>query len=1091
MVVLLTIGIALIGAVALQRLPIDAVPDITNNQVQINTEYPALSPEEIEKQVTFPLEYSLAGIPGLEYTRSISRNGFSQVTAVFRDDVDIYFARQQVNERLTEARENLPEGAEPRMGPISTGLGEVYMYVVEYEHPEGNSAEIQNGQAGWQKDNSYLTPEGERLYTEVEKAGYLRTVQDWIVIPSIRTVNGVAGVDSIGGYVKQYIVEPDPLQLVSYGLTFDDVLEALEKNNQSIGASYIENRGESYTVRSDGRVENTRQIADIVVGSHEGTPIYVSDIANVGIGRELRTGSASEGGHEVVVGTTLMLIGGNSRTVAADVDKKIREIRHSLPPGVNIRPVLDRSTLVDATIKTVEKNLSEGAILVIIILFLFLGSFRAAFITALAIPLSMLMASIGMVRFGISGNLMSLGAIDFGIIVDGAVIIVENCLRRLGEKQHELKRNLTLRERIEIVFGASKEVRGATAFGEAIIITVYIPILFLTGVEGKMFHPMAMTVIFALVGAFILSLTFIPAMVALVVRGRVTEKENFIIRSSKSAYQPILAAAVRFPWAVVGIAFLMFLGSLFVFQQLGQVFVPKLDEGNIALHSLRMTSTGITKSSELQLLVEKTISEFPEVEFAFSKTGTAEVATDPMPPNVSDGFVILKPKDQWPNPNETKEELRQRIGMAVKKIPGQMYEFTQPIEMRFNELIAGVRGDLVMKIYGDEFEKLTSVAQQIAKVLRDVEGASDIKLEQTKGLPFLDIDVRRSTASRYGLNISDIQNVISIAIGGQEAGEVYQGDRRFDILVRLPDEMREDVQSLEHIPVPLPPRESMHSIKFASLDSGFFVNEPPQVVPLGVLADIRTSEGPNQISRENSRRRTYVAANVRGRDLGSFVEEVKKQIASNVQLPPGYFLEYGGQYENLARARDRLAVVVPVCFFLIFLLLFSTFNSVKSALLVFTAVPLALTGGVVSLWLRGMPFSISAAVGFIAVSGVAVLNGLVMITYINQLRRRGSRLETAIKEGAITRLRPVIMTALVASLGFLPMALSTGRGAEVQQPLATVVIGGLVTSTLLTLVVLPALYRIWHSRDEMTTDDLDRDNLTDSINEQRPIGELA
>ena len=1082
LVVLLTIGVALIGIAALQRLPIDAVPDITNNQVQINTEYPALSPEEIEKQITFPLEYSLAGIRGLEYTRSISRNGFSQVTAVFRDNVDVYFARQQVSERLTEARENLPEGAEPRMGPISTGLGEVYMYVVEYEHPNGEDAKIHDGNPGWQSDGSYLTPEGERLSTKIEKSGFLRTVQDWIVTPSLRTVDGVAGVDSIGGYVKQYIVEPDPLKLVSYSLTFEDILEALEENNRTIGANYIENRGESFIVRSDGRVKNTDQIAEIVIGSHEGTPIHISDIANVGIGRELRTGSASEGGHEVVVGTAFMLIGENSRTVAAAVDKRAQEIRQSLPPGINIRPVLDRSTLVDATIKTVEKNLSEGAILVIIILFLFLGNVRAAFIAALAIPLSMLIASIGMVRFGISGNLMSLGAIDFGIIIDGAVIIVENCLRHLGEKQHEFGRNLTLGERLRTVFAASKEVRSATAVGEAIIITVYIPILFLTGVEGKMFHPMAMTVILALVGAFILSLTFIPAMVALVVRGRVTEKDNLIIKFSKFIYHPILVAAIRHRWAVVGIAVIMFLGSLFVFQNLGQVFVPKLDEGNIALHSLRMTSTGITKSSELQLLVEKAISEIPEVEFAFSKTGTAEVAMDPMPANVSDGFVILKPKDQWPNPNETKEDVRQRIEEAVKKVPGQMYEFTQPIEMRFNELIAGVRGDLVIKIYGDEFEKLTSVAQQIATMLKDVDGASDIKLEQMEGLPFLDIDIRRSTASGYGINVGDVQNVISIAIGGREAGEVYQGDRRFDILVRLPEQLREDIQSLKQIPVPLPPHDSAHHFQLASLDSGFLFNQPPQVVPLGVLADIRTSEGPNQISRENSKRRTYVAANVRGRDLGSFVKEVKERVASNVQLPSGYFLEYGGQYENLARARGRLAIVVPVCFFLIFLLLFSTFNSVKYSLLVFTAVPLALTGGVISLWLRGMPFSISAAVGFIAVSGVAVLNGLVMISYINQLRKEGRPLEEAINEGAMTRLRPVMMTALVASLGFLPMALSSGRGAEVQQPLSTVVIGGLMTSTLLTLVVLPALYRIWHRKDEKMTDGSSDDYFNDSIN---------
>ncbi len=1066
LVVLLTVGVAVIGLFALNQLPIDAVPDITNNQVQINTEFPSLSPEEIEKQVTFPIEFSLAGISGLEYTRSISRNGFSQVTAIFRDDVDIYFARQQVSERLTEARESLPAGAEPVMGPISTGLGEIYMYVVEYENPNGKGAEIRDGKVGWQSDGSYLSDEGERLNSEVEKAGYLRTVQDWIISPNLRTVEGIAGVDSIGGYVKQYIVEPDPMKLVAYGFTFQDLLEALNENNRAIGANYIENRGESFIVRSDGRVKNIQEIGNIVIGSHEGTPIYVKDVASFGIGRELRTGAASNSGHEVVVGTALMLIGENSRTVAAAVDQRIQEIKKSLPAGVNIRTVLDRSTLVDATIKTIQKNLAEGAILVIVILFLFLGNFRAAFITALAIPLSMLIATMGMVKTGISGNLMSLGAIDFGIIIDGAVIIVENCLRMLAEKQRETGRTLKLEERLKTVFAATKQMIGPSVFGQAIILTVYFPILSLTGVEGKMFHPMAMTVIFALIGAFILSLTFIPAAVALAVTGRVAEKENLIIRALKVFYKPSLIFAVRLRWLTVAAAVLIFLVSISVFQRLGQVFVPKLDEGNIALHSLRMASTGISMSAELQLLVERTISEFPEVEFAFSKTGTAEVATDPMPPNVSDGFVILKPKEQWPNPDETKEDLRQRIEDAISEIPGQNYEFTQPIEMRFNELIAGVRGDLVVKIYGDDFEKLSSTAQQIAAVLKEIQGAADIKLEQTEGLPFLNINIDRQAIMKYGLSITDIQDVVSVAIGGEEAGVVYQGDRRFDILVRLPENLRANLQSIADIPIPLPPEEARHSVELASLGVGGFANQPPQVIPLGVVADIQTSEGPNQISRENSRRRTYVAANVRGRDLGSFVEEVKSKISDQVEVPPGYFLEYGGQYENLARARDRLAVVVPVCFFLIFLLLYSNFNSTKYALLVFTAVPLALSGGVFALWLRGMSFSISAAVGFIAVSGVAVLNGLVMITYINQLRQENRNLEDAIYEGAMTRLRPVIMTALVASLGFLPMALSTGRGAEVQQPLATVVIGGLISSTLLTLVVLPALYRIWHREDE-------------------------
>ncbi len=1062
LVLLLTVGVAVVGIAALEQLPIDAVPDITNNQVQINTNVASLSPEEIERQVTFPIEFSLAGIDGLDYTRSLSRNGFSQVTAVFRDDVDIYFARQQISERLVEARENLPDGADPAMGPISTGLGEVYMYVVEYAHPEGIGAEISDGAIGWQSDGSYYTDEGEWLTAPYQKAGYLRTVQDWIIAPNLRMVEGVAGVDSIGGYVKQYVVEPDPEKLLAYGISFGALIEALEANNQAIGANYIEHRGEALVVRSDGRLKTTADIGDIAVITYDGVPIFIKDVASVDIGRELRTGAASENSHEVVVGTALMLIGGNSRAVASAVDKRVDDIRAALPPDIRIRAVMNRSALVDATIKTIRTNLTEGALLVIVILFVFLGNFRAAVITALAIPLSMLIAGVGMVKYGISGNLMSLGAIDFGIIIDGAVIIVENCLRRLGGKQAEIGRPLSLRERCEVVFQASKEVRGATAFGEGIIITVYIPILFLTGVEGKMFHPMAMTVIFALVGAFVLSLTFIPAAVAVFVRGPVAEQENILVRWAQALYRPVLKLAIRLRWLTAMGATAVFVFAATVFQDLGQVFVPKLDEGNIALHSLRMTSIGVTASAELQLLVEKTINQFPEVELVFSKTGTAEVATDPMPPNVSDGFVILKPRELWPDPSETTEAFRQRLEAALRELPGQQYEFTQPIEMRFNELIAGVRGDLVIKIYGDDPDMLAAAARDIAAVLADIPGAADVKVEQTEGLPFLNIDVDRSAASRFGLTVHDVQDVVAVAIGGRKAGEIYQGDRHYDILVRLPESMRSDLRRIGDINVPLPPHEDSADIDSHAIGVGDQVPMPPRVVPLRQVADIATGEGPSQISRENSRRRTYVAANIRGRDLGSFVEEVKSVVANNVAMPPGYILEYGGQYENLARARKRLGVVVPVCFFMILLLLYSNFNSIKHALLVFTAVPLALSGGVFALSYRAMPFSISAAVGFIAVSGVAVLNGLVMVSYINQLHRDDHTLEEAITEGAMTRLRPVMMTALVASLGFLPMALATGRGAEVQRPLATVVIGGLITSTLLTLLVLPALYRIWH-----------------------------
>lgn len=1076
LVVLLTIGAAAVGAFSLTRLPIDAVPDITNNQVQINTLFAALSPVEVERQITYPIETALAGIPGLEYTRSLSRNGFSQVTAVFDDDVDIYFARQQVNERLGEARESLPPAAEPSMGPISTGLGEVYMYSVAYEHPGGKGAKINDGQTGWQSDGTYLTPEGQRLTNDVEQAAYLRTVQDWIIQPQLKGVKDVAGIDAIGGYVKQYHVQPDPMKLVSYGLTFGDVIEALERNNASIGAGYIEHKGEAYTVRAAGRIENEGQIADIVIGTRNGTPIYIRDVASVGIGRELRTGTASENGEEIVVGTAMMLIGGNSRTVAADVDSKVAQINKSLPPDIHAKPVLNRTKLVDETIHTVRDNLIEGAILVIVVLFLLLGNFRAAFLTALAIPISMLMTATGMVQSEISGNLLSLGAIDFGIIVDGSVIIVENCLRMLAEKQRQLGRKLTLAERLEVVFLASKQVRSATAFGEAIIITVYLPILALTGVEGKMFKPMALTVIFALVSAFILSLTFIPAMVAIFMRGKVKEKENFLIRGAKKLYEPLVRWSVRGRWVVVPLAVVVFAASLLLFFRLGQEFIPKLDEKDIAMHAMRIASTGITQSSEMQLDIENIVSELPEVAIVFSKTGTAEMASDPMPPNVSDTFIILKPREQWPDPSLPKLQLIQQIEEIVGKLPGNNYEFTQPIEMRFNELIAGVRSDVAVKVYGDDFDQMQQTAQSIAEVLRDVPGAADVKTEQTEGLPVLNIDIDRNAIARYGLSIADVQDVIAAAIGGREAGQVFEGDRRFDLVVRLPDEMRGNIAALTDLPIPLPhgQEEPIGGQGFVSADfagTAETASDRLGFIPLGSVATINMAEGPNQISRENGKRRVVVQANVRGRDIGSFVNEARAQIDEKIKIPAGNWLDWGGQFENLVAARQRLGIVVPICFFLIFLLLFSTFNSVKYALIVFTGVPLAMTGGIAALWLRDMPFSISAAVGFIALSGVAVLNGLVMVTFINQLRAQGAALDEAIARGSLTRLRPVLMTALVASLGFVPMAFSTGTGAEVQKPLATVVIGGIISSTLLTLVVLPALYRLWHRRETAPASD--------------------
>ncbi|MEN3236961.1 CusA/CzcA family heavy metal efflux RND transporter [Methylobacterium ajmalii] len=1041
LVVLLSLLAAGFGVHALTKLPIDAVPDITNNQVQINTVAPALSPFDIEKQVTYPVETALAGIKGLEYTRSLSRNGFSQVTAVFADDVNVYFARQQVVERLSEAREGLPSEIEPHMGPITTGLGEIYMWTVRYAAP-GERKASRPGKPGWQADGSYLTPEGQRLATELERAAYLRTVQDWVIRPQVRTVRGVAGVDSIGGYEKQYHVQPDPTKLTALDLSFGDVARALQANNANQGARYLEDNGEGYVVRSSGRLESMDEIGNVVVTTRGGVPVRVKDIAEVRIGRDLRTGSASENGQEAVVGTALMLIGENSRTVAAAVDAMMRDIRRSLPPGIEVQTVLDRTRLVEATIRTVATNLTEGAALVVVILFLLLGNIRAAVITALVIPVAMLMTTTGMVEAGISANLMSLGALDFGLIVDGAVIITENALRHLAERQHALGRVLTMEERLTTVRASTEEMIKPSLYGQAIIILVYVPLLTFTGVEGKMFEPMALTVIIALAAAFVLSLTFVPAMVAIVVTGKVTEKDNLIIRALKAVYRPMLGAAVRAPLAFVALALLLLAGSGALLARLGTEFIPTLDEKSIALNALRIPSTSLSQSQAMQLKVEEAIGRFPQVAYVFSKTGTAEVATDPMPQNSSDTFVILKPQEEWPDPGLSKAELQEEIEKGVGRLAGNVYEFSQPIQLRFNELLAGARGDLAVKVFGDEFEPMTRAADRIADILRGTQGAEDVKVEQTAGLPILEIKVNKTEAARLGLSTGAIQEVIGAAIGGRQAGLLFEGDRRFPIVVRLTDKVREDREALENIPVPLPPGPNGRSTS----------------VLLKQVASFSVSEGPNQISRENGKRRVVVTANVRGRDIGSLVAEVQGKVAEQVRMPPGYYVTWGGQFENLASAKRRLTVVVPACFFLIFLLLYSALGSVRDALLVFSAVPLALTGGIAALWLRGMPFSVPAAVGFIALSGVAVLNGLVMLTFIKQLVAEGRPRREAILEGAMTRLRPVAMTALVASLGFVPMAFATGTGAEVQKPLATVVIGGLISATLLTLVVLPALY---------------------------------
>jgi cobalt-zinc-cadmium resistance protein CzcA len=1061
LVILAVTAVSAFGLWNLLHLPIDAVPDITNRQVQISTVAAALSPVEMERQVTFPIETALAGIPGLTQTRSLSRNGFSQVTAVFRDDVDIYFARQQISERLSAVRGSLPAGVEATMGPISTGLGEIYMWTVELPPPQESGHRTTDGHPGWQADGSYLTPEGEVLLSERDRATYLRTIQDWVIRPQLKSVAGVAEIDAIGGYVKQYVVQPKPRDLAAYGLAFGDLVAALQAHNLSTDAGFIERHGESFLVRAAGRLNRLEELAEVTVVERGGTPIRVRDVAGVTLGAAPRLGSASKNGEEVVVGTAFMLVGANSRTVAAAVASRLREVRSSLPPGIEVHPVLDRTLLVDATIHTVARNLIEGALLVIVILFLMLGNLRAAVITALAIPLSMLLTTIGMVESRTSGNLMSLGAIDFGLIVDGAVIIVENCLRCLAERQRELGRMLTLEERLKVVFAASKQVRAATAFGEAIIITVYVPVLTLTGVEGKMFQPMALTVIFALTSAFLLSLTFIPAMVAVVIRGRVREHENVIVALVRRAYEPTLRLVLRFRGAVVAVAVLVFAASVVLFRTLGQEFAPTLSELDILVHALRVPSTSLTQSTQMQKEIERRLRELPEVELVFSRTGTAEISADAMPPYLSDTFVMLRPRDEWPNPADTKADVEERVAAVLARIPGNAYELTQPIQMRFNELLAGVRSDLAVKVFGDDFAVLLPVAERIASVLGDIPGAADTRVEPVSGAPVLSIEVDRKTIARYGLSVADVHETVAIAVGGRVAGRIFQGDRRFDVVVRLAEDLRADPTALENLGIPLSHRDRWPAGVSVAGPRG---SNELRWLPLSALADITLTEGPNQISRENGKRRIVVQTNVRGRDLGSFVSEAQRRLAAEIQLPPGSWLGWGGQFENLERATRRLALVVPLCFAVILMLLYGTFGAVAPAMIVFTGVPLALSGGVAALWLRGLPFSISAGVGFIALSGVAVLNGLVMITFIDQLRQQGMPAYEAIVRGAVTRLRPVLMTALVASLGFVPMALATGTGAEVQRPLATVVIGGLLSSTALTLVVLPALYALFLPR---------------------------
>ena len=1026
LVLLIVLGMAALGVYNYQRLPIDAVPDITNVQVQINTEAPGYSPLEAEQRVTFPIETAMAGLPNLEQTRSLSRYGLSQVTVIFQDGTDIYFARQLINERIQEARSQLPPGVEPEMGPIATGLGEIFMWTVEPR--EGATR-----------------PDG----TEYSPTD-LRTIQDWIVRPQLRNVPGVTEINTIGGYLRQFHVTPEPAKLIAYGLSFHDVLEALARNNANVGAGYIEKSGEQYLIRAPGQVTTLEEIRDIVIRTEADVPIRIRDVGDVVMGKELRTGAATENGREVVLGTVFMLMGENSRTVSQRVAAKLEEVNRSLPDGVVAKTVYDRTALVNRTIETVSKNLLEGAVLVIVVLLAMLGNWRAALLTAAVIPLSMLFLITGMVQNKVSANLMSLGALDFGLIVDGAVIIVENCLRRLALEQHRTGRLLERSERFQTVFEATREVFKPSLVSVIVVALVNIPIFTLTGVEGKMFHPMAFTVVVALLGALILSVTFVPAAVAIFVSGKVEEKENFIMRGAHLAYRPALDFVLRNRMPTVTAAAVVVLLSGLLATRMGAEFVPSLNEGDIALHALRIPGTSLTQAVEMQQVLEKRIKAFPEVDRIFAKIGTAEIATDPMPPSVSDNFVMLKPPSEWPDPNRSKEDLVDAMREAVEKIPGNNYEFTQPIQMRFNELISGVRSDVAVKVFGDDLDVLLKNGEEISEVLEKIPGAADVKVEQISGLPVLTVKIDRAKISRYGLNVADVQEVIEVAIGGKEAGQVFEGDRRFDLVVRLPERLRQDMDALKRLPIPLPGGSGANA---GGEGKGGYVT-------LDEVARFEVAPGPNQISREDGKRRAVVTANVRGRDLGSFVAEAQERIDAQIKLPEGYWLAYGGTFEQLASAANRLKVVVPLSLLLIFGLLFMTFGSAKDAALVFSGVPLALTGGIFALWIRGIPLSISAGIGFITLSGVAVLTGLVIVAFIRDLRAQGMGIDEAIVEGTLTRLRPVLMIALVASLGFLPMALNTGTGAEVQRPLATVVIGGILSSTLLTLLVLPVLYRM-------------------------------
>ena len=1009
-----------VGVGSALRLPIDAVPDITSPQVLVNTGVPALAPEEIEKLVTFPLESQMAGLPGMVELRSLSKFGLSQIRMTFEDSVDLYRTRQLVSERLQGAAEILPAGLQPRLAPISTALGEIFYYTVEFT------------------SNATNKPASRK-----EQLMALKQIQEYVISPWLRATPGVAEVNTSGGYERQIVVMPDTARLASVGMTIEELARKIGGNTRNVGGGLIEIGGEQVVIRANGRVSTIEEIARLPLKfAGSAKPLLVEEVAQVGIGSRFRTGASTINADEGLVGGALMLAGGNSRIVAGDVADKLAKIQAKLPPGVEVRPLYNRSDLVNRTLHTVEANLFEGALLVVVVLFALLGNLRAAFIVALAIPLSMLFAMTGMVESRVSGNLMSLGAIDFGLIIDGAVVMVENIIRHLARKQKELARELTAAERLREVIYSAKDVANPMFFGVLIITVVYVPILALTGIEGKMFRPMALTVIFALTGSLVLALTLMPVLCSCFLRGKIKEEDNWLVRFFKAVYTRLLEFALRFRWLTVSAAIVLFAASLWTFTRLGAEFIPQLDEGTMLVQFIRSSSAGLSASVDLQKKSEKLLREkFPEIERMFAIIGTAEIAIDPMGPNVCDTYVELKPRSQWRKIHGRPATKQQLIELMRREllvnVPGQALLFTQPIQMRFNEMMAGVRADLAVKVYGDDFKELERIATEIRDLLRAIPGSGDVEFDAFGRSPLLEIKPDRDALRRYNLDVEQLNQAIDSALAGEEVGTMIEGNRRFPIVTRLAENARQNMETMKRLPV-------------RTGGGGLLM--------LGQVARFEMAEQVTAVTREAGQRRAAILVNLRGRDMEGFVKEAFARIKSEVKFPAGYYFEFGGQFENLQAARMRLAIVVPLALALIFILLVMSFGTFRQAALIFLCVPLAVTGGVFALWLRDMPFTISAGVGFIALSGIAVLNGIMLISFINQLRREGRNVREAVVAGTLTRLRPKLMTALVASLGFVPMAMSTGAGAEVQRPLATVVIGGIISSTFLTLILLPTLY---------------------------------